>query len=52
MSHDIVDELRSIDTGLISVDAMWRAKEIAQRAAIEIEQLRAELASTSTKSGD
>jgi hypothetical protein len=44
---DIVDELRSINTWLISVDAMARAEWIAKRAAAEIERLRAELTSLS-----
>lgn len=37
---DILEELRSIDTGLISVDEMYRAQQIARRAAKEIERLQ------------
>lgn len=37
---DIVERLRKIDTGLISVDAMDQAKRTAHEAADEIERLR------------
>jgi hypothetical protein len=43
MAEDLVRQLRSLSTGLISVDAMWEAVRLAQWAANEIEHLRAEL---------